>query len=145
MSHGYALGALVALMAWLLRKAISGRPATDGVFDVHGFGIRLYGSKNREALPAHLAIEADHEGWEPHTFQAIRWLTLFYVPIIPLGTVRAMKAKQPFWTVHSARYQLREVPWDWPQVAQQYMVAGSIPVLAWFLFKVLERGAASGW
>src|SRR5512139_1119967 len=96
------------------------RPGGALVFDIHGFGTRLYGSRNPESLPAYEAMEAESQGWCPYTYQAVRWFTLLYVPVVPLGTYRVMRCKQPFWTLRQARYRGRRMPSDWSQVIQHY-------------------------
>lgn len=60
-----------------------------------------------------------------------------FLPIVPLGTYRVMKAHQKFWTLDYPQYSMQRVDWDWRQVAVHYAVAyGWILVL--FLLAVFS-------
>ncbi len=115
------------------------------MLEIHGCGTRLYGSEHREELPTYPAAQAEQDGYDPSSYQAIKWFTLFYLPIVPLGTYRARRLKQSFWTTRYPRYQLERIAWDWAQVASHYAIAACVPLTIWLLIKLLERAVAAGY
>jgi len=89
----------------------------------YGIGATLYGHAKKQQLSDDQRIEAERSGYLPYSFQVIKWFTLGWFPIIPLGTYRVMKEKQGFWTIRMAEYKMFSVDWDWAQILRHYIIA----------------------
>ena len=96
-----------------------------------GIGTILYGGLRREPLPAAEALQAEAQGRYPSSFLAIRWFTILYFPLVPLGTYRVVKPKElseslpitPWPGSHDSpdrgRVDVQRVPWRWDLVLLQ--------------------------
>ena len=85
---------------------------------VNGIGVTMYGCKNKEALTGIDAENAVFGGLEPYSYQAIQWLVVFFLPVLPSGTYRVLRARGSNFL--RGRYVLRKVDWDWKQIASHY-------------------------
>ena len=108
----------------------------------YGIGTILYGGLRREPLPAAEALRAEEQGRHPSSFLAIRWFTVLYLPLIPLGTYRVVKSKElseglpitPWPSSQDSQDQggidVRRVSWRWDLVLLQLtLVWGAAYVL----------------
>jgi hypothetical protein len=66
--------------------------------------------------------DAERAGFRPYSYQAIKWFTFLFLPVVPLGTYRVLKVKQDFWTMDAPQYSMVSVSWDWAQVARHYLI-----------------------
>jgi hypothetical protein len=107
-----------------------------------GIGTILYGRAAPEALPGREALEAEQEGFQTSSFIAIRWFTVLYLPVLPLGTFRVVKPKElskslPItpWPGAAAATspkpaRISPAPWRWDLVVWHYLFAwGAVYVL----------------
>ena len=90
---------------------------------VNGVGTTLYGRAKREELFGGDRIAAEEAGYVPVSFQVVKWFVILYMPLIPLGTYRVLKAQQGFWTLDFPQYSMTQVAWDWKQIAWHYAAA----------------------
>lgn len=101
------------------------------MYTSNGIGTTIYGRAKREELTGPERHAAEEAGYLPATYQVIKWFVFLYLPVVPLGTYRVMKAHQKFLTLDFPQYSMRRVGWDWKQVAVHYAVAyGWIVVLS---------------
>lgn len=123
----------------------------------NGIGTTIYGRAKRHKLIGADRLAAEQAGYLPASYQVIKWFVLFFLPVVPLGTYRVLKARQESWRwgpqwpppgppFRNAQYSMRKVDWDWRQVAVHYAVAyGWIPVaLLAALLEQIIRGARVG-
>lgn len=75
-------------------------------------------------------MEAEQQGYQPFTYQAVKWFTFFFVPVIPLGTVRVLEKKRSFLSSEPATFRTWKAEWDWGQVMRHYFVGVGVPILA---------------
>lgn len=101
-----------------------------------GYGTTLYGHAKKQELFGNQREQAERGGYLPYNYQAIKWFTLLYLPIIPLGTYRVMKERKGFWTLELAHCKVFPVAWDWTQVLRHYLIA-----YGWAILLVLVRVA----
>jgi hypothetical protein len=86
------------------------------MFSVNGIGTTLYG--RREVNPV------------DSSYIATKWLIFFFLPLVPLGSYRIIKAKQKFFSAQWPQYQMTSIPLHRPQVFTTYTaVWGTIIVL----------------
>jgi hypothetical protein len=122
-----------------------------------GVGTILYGHAAVEALPGGDALRAEAEGFHPFSFEAIRWFTVLYFPILPLGTYRVVK---PSWLTatfpitpwpSSARWarpgqttqpRVNRVSWRWDLVGLHYLVAWGAAFVLFHIGEWVVPGAA---
>ena len=90
---------------------------------VNGIGTTIYGRAKREELSGAERITAEEAGYIPVSFQAVKWFVLLYLPVVPLGTYRVLKAKQDFWTADFPQYSMTPILRDWNQIAWHYAAA----------------------
>ena len=62
----------------------------------YGIGTTLYGHTKKQELSGNERIEAERGGYLPYSYQVVKWFTLFFLPVIPLGTYRVIRENQPF-------------------------------------------------
>ena len=107
---------------------------------VNGIGTTLYGKAKKGDLPANERVEAEQQGYQPFTYQAVKWFTFFFVPVIPLGTFRVLEKKRSFVSSEPATFKMWKVEWDWAQVIRHYFVGVGLPILVFSgLMYVLTR------
>ena len=106
---------------------------------VNGIGTTLYGSAKRKALPPDKATELQNKGYVPYSYQAVKWVTVLWLPVVPLGTYEVVDSANlsiwdqiPLWSYRTML--MWRVPWDWNQVARHYLIAYGIIFLLWFFF-----------
>jgi hypothetical protein len=100
---------------------------------IYGIGTALYGHAKKQELFGDERIEAERGGYLPYSYQVIKWFTLAWLPIIPLGTYRVMKEKVGFWTPKLPHYKLFPADWDWAQVLRHYLIAYGWAILLFLL------------
>jgi hypothetical protein len=90
---------------------------------VNGVGTTIYGRAKKEELSGAERIAAEEAGYIPVSFQVTKWFVVLFLPIVPLGTYRVLKAKQGFWTADFPQYSMTPILWDWHQIAWHYAAA----------------------
>lgn len=106
------------------------------MFRINGIGTTLHGRSKRKDLLGNERLEAEQAGYVPCSHQAVMWFTVFFMPVIPLGTYRVLMVRQGFFD--SAQFRMVRVEWDWRQVLFHYVIAYSW-VLALVAFLILIR------
>jgi hypothetical protein len=107
------------------------------VYDVSD--CQLYGRKHQQTLAGELAEAAEEARCWPVVYQSVYWLTLAYIPVMPLGTYLVLPRRtcdDPDGDAEQYRGVL--LPMDWGQVTFHYAVALSplvcaLAVVAWRL------------
>jgi hypothetical protein len=89
----------------------------------NGIGTTIYGRANRQELLGADRLAAEQAGYLPASYQVVKWFVFLFLPIVPLGTYRVLKAHQKFWTLDFPQYSMQRVDWDWKQVVAHYSVA----------------------
>jgi hypothetical protein len=107
------------------------------MFRVNGIGTTVYGKAAQVELQGDNRVSAIADGSIPVSYQAIKWFTLFFVPLIPLGTYRIVATKPGFIT--SASYRMVRVAWDWRQVATHYAIGAFGFLLFYGLVAFIHR------
>lgn len=107
-------------------------------FTFNGCGTKFYGNRDKGEDGSHITTE---------------WITLVYVPIIPIRSWRVLPVGQGTnYVVHSSQsYRMLRVPLCWPQIFHVYMFAAPIIFLVlfynrhdladWFRHDVLKKPA----
>jgi hypothetical protein len=101
----------------------------ETMWSFNGIGTTIYGQAKRQDLAGAARTTAEQAGYLPRSYQAVKWFTFLFLPVVPLGTYRVMKAKQGFWTTEYPQFAMQPVSWDWGQVARHYAIAYAVPVL----------------
>jgi len=83
------------------------------MFSYWGTGIRLYGSRDKDP----------NDG----SYIATKWITIFFFPIIPLGSYRVWKIDEkinasPVWVHTKKEFRMVQVKWNWKQILKTYLV-----------------------
>lgn len=104
-----------------------------------GYGTTLYGHAKKQELFGNERVEAERDGHLPYSFQVIKWFTLAWFPIIPLGTYRVIKEKQGFWAIELPEYKMFAVDWDWAQVLRHYLIVYGWIIVAFLMGFLAER------
>jgi hypothetical protein len=89
----------------------------------NGIGTTIYGRARREELLGAARSSAEQAGYLPASYQVVKWFVFLFMPIVPLGTYRVLKAHQKFWTLDFPQYSMQRVDWDWKQIAVHYSLA----------------------
>ena len=107
---------------------------------VNGIGTTLYGKARRKELSPGRASELQRNGYVSHSYQAIKWFTVLWFPVVPLGTYEVVDSANvniwdriPVWSHRTMLMQ--RIPWDWYQVARHYLFAYGILFLLFFFFR----------
>lgn len=112
------------------------------MFTWNGIGITTYGHKNKQQLSASERIDLEQAGYRPEAYQAVKWFTILWLPIIPLGTYRVMEVagsrQSKLGGGSRSRLGLVRVPWDWTQVVSHYALGWGIVLLFYFTLQLTE-------
>ena len=105
------------------------------MYRLNGIGTALYGQAKPVEFVGADRLAAQQAGYVPQSYQAVKWFTVVFLPVIPLGTYRVIRRTGGFnvGIAASREYSLQSIPWDWGQVARHYVVGYSIPVGFWVL------------
>ena len=103
------------------------------MYRINGIGTTIYGRAKAEDLVGADRLAAEQAGLLPRSYQVIKWFTVGFLPVVPLGTYRVVKVKQGFWTFDAPQYSMWKVAWDWGQVARHYAVGYSFFVVLFLL------------
>lgn len=104
---------------------------------VNGIGTTIYGGAKPEELTGGARFDAEQRGYSPHSYQVVKWFTVFFLPVVPLGTYRVLKLKQKFFAMELPQYSMTKVDWDWAQVGRHYLAAyGLLAVFVWVVFSI---------
>jgi hypothetical protein len=76
---------------------------------INGIGTTIYGRANRQELADADRFAAEQAGYLPASYQVVKWFVFLFMPIVPLGTHRVMKAKQKFFTMEFRQYAMQRV------------------------------------
>ena len=88
----------------------------------NGISLVYLGWAQKKSLGEADASQAARIGFETFSFQTVRWVTLLFFPVFPLGTYRIVRPKD-----RKAGPWLRQrVDWDWWQVARHWAVAFAV-------------------
>ena len=96
------------------------------MFSINGTGTTIYGNARRIEFSGPDKDAAESQGYEPASYQVIKWVVILSVPIVPLGTYRVMKVKG------ADEYSMKEADWDWGQVLRHGGIVWA--VLAYILW-----------
>ena len=83
---------------------------------INGIGTTLYGRSKKQALAGIDRSVAEQAGFDPVSYQAVKWFVVLFLPVIPLGTYRVIRYTR------SNQYSMQEIEWDWRQVGAHYAV-----------------------
>jgi len=91
------------------------------MYSYWGTGIRLYGSTDKDPKDG--------------SYVATKWITIFFMPFIPLGSFRVWKINEeikasPFWVNTKKEFRMIKVKWNWGQIMKTYMVGILIVVFS---------------
>lgn len=98
------------------------------MFTLNGWGTALYGNAHRQEIDAASTEFAQRNGLPAYSFQAVKWFTAAFLPIVPLGIYRAIKVKRGSLLFGSSEYVMEPVPWDRRQVITHYLVGWLTPL-----------------
>ena len=98
------------------------------MFTLNGTGTTIYGSAKPKPLPlfGEEAALAEELGLNPCSHQVVKWITVLFLPVVPLGTFRIVKVRQKFLTTVASQFLMERTEWDWRQIMLHYFV-GWIP------------------
>jgi len=102
------------------------------MYQFNGIGTTLYGKARKQELAGEVGAAAAQTGYHPTTYQAVKWFTFIFLPVVPLGTYRVIQASDTNYsfTGETTSLHMVRVPWDWRQVAVHYAIGyGWIPLL----------------
>lgn len=83
----------------------------------NGIGTTLYGKTKCVEFVGAERVAAEQHGFDPKSYQAIKWFVILFMPVVPLGTYRIIKLRD------SQRFNMQPVPWDWAQVLRHAGIA----------------------
>jgi hypothetical protein len=106
----------------------------SSMYTFNGWGTTIYGRAKRNKFNGADRLAAEQGGYLPASYQVVQWFVLFFPPVVPLGTYRVLKVRPESWRwgpqwpppyrpFAHAQYSMRQVEWDWRQVAIHYAVA----------------------
>ena len=95
---------------------------------INGTGVTVYGAANPNPLPVDSGW-AEQTELVPCSYQVVKWVTVMFLPIVPLGVFRVVRARRTFWSFQAANYMMQPVAWDWRQVLTHYAVGWCAPLV----------------
>jgi hypothetical protein len=105
------------------------------MFTFNGIGTRIYGRAKRQKLTGAEGLAAEQAGYLPASYQVVKWFVFLFLPVVPLGSYRVMKAHPKFFTAD--QFSMQRVELDRRQVAVHYAVAYGW-ILGWLFLAFLS-------
>ncbi|MDR1792608.1 MAG: hypothetical protein LBR36_04100 [Bacteroidales bacterium] len=91
------------------------------MFSFNGFGTTLYGHADKRSDGSYVAT---------------KWIIIFFVPIIPLGSYRIFSKEGNFFSFHK-EYRLKPVALNKKQVLKTYLLLLGIVLLLKVIFSLI--------
>jgi hypothetical protein len=93
----------------------------------NGFGTKIYGKRDVDPMDG--------------SYVVTKWIVALFFPIIPLGSYRVIKEKQPFLTGGWPRYQMTPVPLSIRQAIFTYLAWWGTPAIIILLLSIYPSGS----
>ena len=106
------------------------------MYTVNGIGTTLIGKTKRQGVAPGRDPDFERGVYGDYSYQAVKWFTFFFLPVIPLGTYRVRTTKEGGGLLGTTYHQMQRMPWDWGQVASHYAV-GYGPILVLVILAAL--------
>ncbi len=98
------------------------------MFAINGIGTMLIGKAKKRDEPREPGPAFVEQAYGSKSYQAVKWFTFFFVPVVPLGTYRVRTADEKLFGVGTSYHLMQRIDWDWKQVMSHY-AAGWLPIL----------------